>query len=60
MIATIYRVTLQTQAKKEFQELLNRALAINVDEVPAWRLENLVMQRRARWLLSRADDLFAE
>ena len=25
---------------------------------PEWRLANLVMQRRARWLLSRADELF--
>ena len=25
---------------------------------PEWRLVNLVMQRRARWLLSRTDELF--
>ena len=42
----------------EFKELLNRALAINPDAKPEWRLVNLVMQRRARWLLSRTDELF--
>lgn len=42
----------------EFKSLLDRALAINPDAKPEWRLENLVMQRRARWLLAREDDLF--
>jgi hypothetical protein len=27
---------------------------------PEWRLENLVMQRRARWLLRNADQLFID
>ena len=27
---------------------------------PEWRLENLLMQRRARWLLARVDELFVE
>jgi len=51
-------VCLQEQNAKEFKELLEKALAINVDTKPEWRLANLVMQRRARWLLSRVDDLF--
>ena len=38
--------------------LLDRALAIDPDAKPEWRLENLVMQRRARWLLAREDELF--
>jgi predicted anti-sigma-YlaC factor YlaD len=37
---------------------LNQALAINPDAKPEWRLANLVMQRRARWLLARTDELF--
>lgn len=60
LVSYAEQVAIQTQNKKEFQELLNRALAINVDTVPAWRLENILMQRRARWLLSREDDLFVE
>lgn len=51
-------VCVEKQDAKQFAELLNRALAINPDEQPATRLVNLVMQRRAKWLLSRQDDLF--
>lgn len=50
-------VSLQEQNAKEFRELLEKALAVNVDAKPEWRLANLVMQRRARWLLERIDDL---
>ena len=59
-VALAEQVCVRKQQKKEFQELLHRALAINVDEKPAARLENLVMQRRARWLLSRTDELFVD
>jgi hypothetical protein len=40
--------------------LLRRALAIETNARPEWRLVNLVMQRRAEWLLSRMDQLFVE
>jgi predicted anti-sigma-YlaC factor YlaD len=51
-------ICVEKQDVKQFEELLNRALAINPDAQPETRLVNLVMQRRARWLLSRKDDLF--
>lgn len=51
-------VCVEQQDAKQFEELLNRALAINPDEHPETRLVNLVMQRRARWLLSKESDLF--
>lgn len=51
-------VSVQRQDQGEFASLLQRALAINVDEKPEWRLVNLIMQRRARWLLARSDELF--
>ena len=51
-------VSVQKQNLKEFKALLERALAINPDARPEWRLVNLVMQLRARWLLSRTEDLF--
>ena len=35
-----------------------QALAVDPDRAPEERLANLVAQRRARWLLSRADELF--
>jgi predicted anti-sigma-YlaC factor YlaD len=51
-------VCVSQQDAKQFEELLNRAIAINPDARPEWRLANLVMQRRAKWLLSRSDELF--
>jgi predicted anti-sigma-YlaC factor YlaD len=58
LVALAEAVTIQKQDVKEFESLLNRALAINPDASPADRLVNLVIQRRARWLLSRKADLF--
>ena len=51
---------LAAQDRQEFESLLHRALEIDPDAKPEWRLENLVMQRRARWLLGRASHLFVE
>lgn len=51
-------VCVETQDAKQFEALLKRALAVNPDEQPDTRLVNLIMQRRARWLLARQDDLF--
>jgi len=47
-------------AKKEFQALLEEALAIDVNKAPEWRVANLVAQKRAKWLLGRMSDLFVE
>jgi len=46
--------------RREFQALLASALKVDPDARTEWRLANLVMQRRARWLLARTDELFAE
>ncbi len=51
-------VCVPQQNKTEFESLLQRALAIDPDAQPQNRLANLIMQRRARWLLARTDDLF--
>lgn len=51
-------VSVAKQNRAEFESLLNKALEINVDTKPEWRLSNVIMQRRARWLLGRADELF--
>lgn len=53
-------VSIATQDRKQFESMLGKALAIDVDARPEWRLTNLVMQRRARWLLSREDTLFLD
>jgi predicted anti-sigma-YlaC factor YlaD len=46
--------------RREFEELLQRALKLDINARPEWRLVNKVMQQRARWLLSRTEKLFAD
>ena len=46
------------QNRALFNEMLEKALAIDADEFEEYRLLNHIAQRRARWLQSRADDLF--
>jgi predicted anti-sigma-YlaC factor YlaD len=53
-------VSVASQDRTEFKRLLAQALAIEVDRAPEYRLANLVAQKRAGWLLSRADELFIE
>ena len=50
-------VAVQQQNAAEFKALLEKALAVKVDARPEWRLVNTLMQRRAKWLLGRMDDL---
>ncbi len=58
LVALAEAVSVQKQDVKEFESLLDRALAIDPDANPEIRLVNIVMQRRARWLLSHKADLF--
>ncbi len=51
-------VCIPAEERAQFEKLLQQALAINPDNDPPTRLVNLIMQRRARWLLSRVDKLF--
>jgi len=60
LVTLAENVSQPKQNRKEFESLLNQALAVDVNAKPEYRLVNLVMQRRARWLLSRTDQLFAE
>ncbi len=53
-------VSVGAQDRAEFGELLKKALAVDPDAVPELRLANTVAQRRAAWLLARADELFLE
>lgn len=53
-------VCVAAQDKKQFVELLGKVLAFDVDSDPDHRLVNILAQRRARWLMSRIADLFAE
>jgi predicted anti-sigma-YlaC factor YlaD len=51
-------VSVSEQNKKEFEDLLNQALAVDLTLAPDQKLANVIAQRRARWLLSRIDELF--
>lgn len=60
LVALAEAVAVQEQDAALFRNLLEQALAVDPDAHPPTRLENLVLMRRARWLLSRGEDLFVE
>jgi hypothetical protein len=53
-------VSVSTQNKKEFQSLLEEALAFDTNKAPETRVANLISQRRAKWLLGRIAELFVD
>jgi predicted anti-sigma-YlaC factor YlaD len=53
-------VSVSERNRKEFEQSLQHALKLDTAAKPEWRLVNTVMQRRARWLLTRTDRLFAD
>lgn len=53
-------VSVSAQDKTEFQQLLEKALAVDIHRAPEQRLSNVIYQKRARWLLARIDELFLE
>ena len=53
-------VAVPAQDRATFTRLLEQALAVDADSTGENRLANLIAQKRARWLLSRVDDLFIE
>ena len=59
-VALAESVTVQERRRDEFTKLLSQALAVDIDKRPDWRLSNLIMQRRARWLLAHTDEYFIE
>ena len=48
------------QDRKEFEDLLNRALAIDPEKNQSARLVTILMQRKARALLAKEDELFLD
>ncbi len=54
-------VSVRAQDRREFLELLDRALAFDARrEAPEYRQANLATQRKALWLKGRVDELFLE
>ncbi len=59
-VAAAEAIAVRQQDKQWFQELLRKALAVDVDENPSNRLANILAQDRAEWLLHHIDRFFYE
>ena len=59
-VAFAEAVLVEAQDKKGFKQLLGEVVAADASAHLEDRLVNILAQRRAEWLLSRTDDLFAE
>ncbi len=59
-VALAEEVCVPAQARDEFRMLLEKALRVNPDARPEWRLQNILAQRRAASLLERIDDFFLD
>ncbi|MES0362879.1 MAG: TRAP transporter TatT component family protein [Desulfobacteria bacterium] len=53
-------VAIRKQDYGLFQELLNKALAVDPDSVLKWRLANILAQQKAQWLLDHSEELFLD
>jgi hypothetical protein len=53
-------VSVLKQDRGEFVALLDRALEFDPDRDPAQRLVTIVLQRKARALIERADEFFVD
>jgi predicted anti-sigma-YlaC factor YlaD len=60
LVSLAENVSVQMQDRKEFDELLDRALEFEIDSAPENRLVNILGQRRAKQLKAMADGLFSE
>ena len=60
LVALAESVCIPQRRRTEFKSLLNEALRFDANSAVANRLANLVMQKRARWLLAHIDEFFAE
>jgi predicted anti-sigma-YlaC factor YlaD len=59
-VAFAESISVAERNRKEFEQKLRQALALDAARKPEWQLTNVVMQRRARWLLTQTDRLFVD
>jgi predicted anti-sigma-YlaC factor YlaD len=57
-VAYAQAICIPAQDHEKFKEMLDKALAIDVNENPSNRLVNIISQRKARYLLDNADRFF--
>ena len=53
-------VSVASQDRREFRELLAKALAVDPEKYPSDRLQTILLQSKARALLAREDELFLD
>lgn len=53
-------VSVASQNRREFRELLGKALAVDPAKYPSDRLQTILLQSKARALLAREDELFLD
>ena len=51
---------MQEQNLAEFQSLLDKTLAVDLERAPQSRMVNVLAQRRAQWLRARVAELFLD
>lgn len=51
-------ISVKTQNRSEFIEMLEEGLKIDVDKRPEYRLSNKICQKMSGWYLSKIDDFF--
>ncbi|MBT4288127.1 MAG: hypothetical protein HOD92_12395 [Deltaproteobacteria bacterium] len=51
-------ISIQTQNKPEFKEMLEKGLKIDADRRPEYRLSNKICQKMSKWYLTKIDDFF--
>ncbi len=53
-------IAVKQQDRSKFEEMLHRALDVDTEAEPEFRLVNAIAMERASWLLERTEDLFLE
>ena len=53
-------VAVREQDYEMFKDLLDKALAIDPEDVPEWRLVNILSQEKAQWLLDHSAQFFVD
>lgn len=57
-VALAGSVAVKNQNAQEYRRLLKKALSIEIDKYPEMRLENTILQEKARWMLEHIEDKF--
>jgi len=51
-------ISIQTQNKPEFKDMIEKGLKIDVNQRPEYRLSNKICQKMSKWYLTKIDDFF--